>query len=422
MASNPTDVAEGKDAEKPAHEIERGPRSAEQSPLPDIDGKRKRESDDVGDGPKPKLLGTDQHLSPRFESNVNSNEQSGTVASGADDSEPLAEHSAAKSATAALCDVCGTHPFKYKCPRCFCRSCSLVCSKEHKVQSSCTGQRNKTEFVPMSKYTPNHMSSDYVFLEEAYRIADNATRDIHRIKSEMKPHQMRQQLLLRQCRWLGIRIRFMPAGMKRHELNQSIFIQKFKFISWTIEWKFAELGLTKVDHRVKDNTSLSDALSKHIDEHEGNAAERHELKRYCDAGLSNLFVYMEVPDKQANERALWKLDMTRSIRDNLRGKSIVEFPTIVVYAEEPADITIVQEHNVPSSDIIIDRGANEVTYVDEVPDAERDRGSLVDVPQDTPRGDDDTKVQAVSESSTKLDGPVDLELIARALNEDLGPS
>lgn len=38
---------------------------------------------------------------------------------------------------AALCEVCQKEASKYKCPRCMKRTCSLMCSKEHKQQDTC---------------------------------------------------------------------------------------------------------------------------------------------------------------------------------------------------------------------------------------------------------------------------------------------
>ncbi|VDK27882.1 unnamed protein product, partial [Anisakis simplex] len=44
------------------------------------------------------------------------------------------ESEASPKSVVRLCDQCRKEPFKYKCPRCLFRSCSLQCSKHHKEQ------------------------------------------------------------------------------------------------------------------------------------------------------------------------------------------------------------------------------------------------------------------------------------------------
>ncbi|CAG9538187.1 unnamed protein product [Cercopithifilaria johnstoni] len=58
------------------------------------------------------------------------------------------EEASAESATTSqsirLCDLCRKDSWKYRCPRCSFRSCSLSCSKEHKTKYDCSGERDKS--------------------------------------------------------------------------------------------------------------------------------------------------------------------------------------------------------------------------------------------------------------------------------------
>uniref|UniRef100_A0A251T8L5 Box C/D snoRNA protein 1 n=1 Tax=Helianthus annuus TaxID=4232 RepID=A0A251T8L5_HELAN len=64
------------------------------------------------------------------------------------------------SPSSKLCDECKTNEFKYKCPGCSVRSCSLPCVKAHKQRTGCTGKRQQlTEFVPLSKFDDNLLLS-----------------------------------------------------------------------------------------------------------------------------------------------------------------------------------------------------------------------------------------------------------------------
>ncbi|KAI9217337.1 hypothetical protein BC828DRAFT_331475, partial [Blastocladiella britannica] len=67
------------------------------------------------------------------------------------------------------CSVCSVQPPKYKCPRCSTRTCSAACVREHKSATGCSGERNKTAYVPLEHYTENHLFSDYTLLEDTAR-------------------------------------------------------------------------------------------------------------------------------------------------------------------------------------------------------------------------------------------------------------
>ncbi|KAI8917156.1 hypothetical protein DFJ77DRAFT_429546 [Powellomyces hirtus] len=195
-----------------------------------------------------------------------------------------------------LCQVCATKAYKYTCPGCGRRTCSLDCSKAHKQETRCSGKRSKTHYIKLAHFTPNDMTSDYVFLEDAYRTADNATRDNNRLISETKSRTGRQQLLTRQCKTLGINIKFMPSGMKRHEQSQSIYLQRQKHILWTIELDFQECDKVLLSHRINESTPIRDIVALHVEERDGNAMTRHTLKPYCDIGVDALHVYLRKED------------------------------------------------------------------------------------------------------------------------------
>lgn len=57
------------------------------------------------------------------------------------------------------CEVCGVVNAKYKCPGCFCQTCSLKCSKQHKLDTTCSGVRSRTHFVERKQYSEQDMMS-----------------------------------------------------------------------------------------------------------------------------------------------------------------------------------------------------------------------------------------------------------------------
>ena len=82
--------------------------------------------------------------------------------------------------SAPICAVCHTQPSKYTCPRCSIKTCSLPCSREHKTATKCSGERDRTDFVPLKDYGYSTLMNDYVFLEDGGRKVEEWGRDIVR--------------------------------------------------------------------------------------------------------------------------------------------------------------------------------------------------------------------------------------------------
>ena len=143
---------------------------------------------------------------------------------------------------ATVCHHCGL-PSKYTCPACQVKSCSLACITAHKQKTSCSGQRNKTKFIPISKYNLNHLMSDFKFLEQVERVTQEASKDN---KKRTKP-KGKQQQLANEAKKHNIYLCFMPQGMKRGTLNRSLVNKSG--IQWTVELKFMDLGEERLVHR-----------------------------------------------------------------------------------------------------------------------------------------------------------------------------
>ncbi|KAJ1984648.1 Box C/D snoRNA accumulation [Dimargaris cristalligena] len=83
----------------------------------------------------------------------------------------------------ALCGVCQANAWKYKCPGCLCLTCSLDCSKAHKKSSGCTGQRSKTHYIPIKVFTDDDLSSDLSFIQDVSRAADHFSREQKQVRN-----------------------------------------------------------------------------------------------------------------------------------------------------------------------------------------------------------------------------------------------
>lgn len=161
------------------------------------------------------------------------------------DSSPAGPSSASASAPAP-CSLCSI-PSKYTCPGCGARTCSLQCSKSHKANSGCSGERNKVAYVPMKEYTWGSMMNDYVFLEEMGRRAGEVGKEIvkggYSAGGSRDAHgrgrgtsmrgrgagrdrgrgggKTKRDLLKMQLEVRDVDVEFLPVGMKKRKANQS---------------------------------------------------------------------------------------------------------------------------------------------------------------------------------------------------------
>ena len=68
------------------------------------------------------------------------------------------------SAMSVVCEICTEKQAKYKCPACSRQTCSLECVRRHKVDTSCTGKRPRTEKVAMKDFKDSILIKGMIFL------------------------------------------------------------------------------------------------------------------------------------------------------------------------------------------------------------------------------------------------------------------
>ncbi|KAI9107309.1 hypothetical protein K1719_021697 [Acacia pycnantha] len=200
-----------------------------------------------------------------------------------------------------LCEECKSNPWKYKCPGCSIRSCSLPCVKAHKQRTRCSGKRNQTQFVPICQFDDNLLLSDYNLLEDMKRVAESARRMRTKFGSHfMMPLQLKSLQNAAGSRKTNLLL--LLKGMSKREKNQSRYDRRKMLISWTIEWRFHQTDIVLVDHGVNENAS------------------------FALFWRSILSLYPKGPKSRFKE-----LDMKAPIRKQLANVTILEFPVIHVF-------------------------------------------------------------------------------------------
>ncbi|EOA82183.1 Box C/D snoRNA accumulation [Exserohilum turcicum] len=135
--------------------------------------------------------------------------------------------------------------FKYRCPGCEARTCSLPCYKRHQQWAQCSGRRDPAKFVKKAQLlTPAGIDHDYNFLsgierdlDKAERIAASATAAA---PSDGLSNRQRAGVAYAKLESAaGVNIIRAPQGLSRQRENKSHLSATKKAsrnIVWTVEW------------------------------------------------------------------------------------------------------------------------------------------------------------------------------------------
>lgn len=240
-----------------------------------------------------------------------------------------------------MCEVCAAKEACYACPKCEVKTCSLPCVQIHKKELNCDGQRDRTKFVPLSEMTSREFMSDYCFLEECTRYAENRKSDpCKRFTHDQRNLPVTQHRMRMAAKKRNINLRLQLENFSRHKENTTYLNWKLGRFHWRIEWLFAnipyEASLPRnvarfVDKECNEELTLPDLVVKYVDlRHETAREQRKLLANHQTAGIGQLSFWLRAEGVRRSSTRCYLLDSTKTLAENLVGKTIVEFPTILV--------------------------------------------------------------------------------------------
>ena len=220
--------------------------------------------------------------------------------------EILNSYAEEESSSLRSCQVCDEGTAIYKCPKCSLFTCSLPCVRTHKVNTKCSGVRDRTEFVPIQSFTDKNLRQDFHFLEDVLqskRIAkrllasneasgsstrrnnnkhrkkdglkvisrqnlDGHSQQVRKLVNEVKRYDLsayKSQLMVicLKAQALQITLMVMPEGMARRKANTTRLNHKTLKIEWRLHFLFllkpnaSVLSLLQYDYlKASANASL----------------------------------------------------------------------------------------------------------------------------------------------------------------------
>ncbi|KMZ09490.1 box C/D snoRNA protein 1 isoform X1 [Drosophila simulans] len=243
-----------------------------------------------------------------------------------------------------MCEVCAAKEACYACPKCEVKTCSLPCVQIHKKELNCDGQRDRTKFVPLNEMTSREFMSDYCFLEECTRYAENRKSDpCKRFTHDQRNLPVTQHRMRMAAKKRNINLRLQLENFSRHKENTTFLNWKLGRFHWRVEWLFAnipcEASLPRnivrfVDEECNEELTLSDLVVKYVDlQHETARDQRKLLANHQTAGIGQLSFWLRAEGVRRSSTRCYLLDSTKTLGENLVGRTIVEFPTILVTYE-----------------------------------------------------------------------------------------
>lgn len=281
-----------------------------------------------------------------------------------------------------LCEVCQEVEFRYTCPRCLKKTCSLQCSKDHKAKEGCSGVAHDPTSYISSEQLKNeddeeHESNllvqrDYNFLTQIKRTVELHKRDgkaknkrsLNISYTDSKRPRVEESQSRRVIR-RGVNCLTLPRGMQRSLANKSKWDKPLDLFVWSIEWvlfssKDGIEPFVHVSHRIKETDSIVESMGKIIYDEccefyqlHSSDEERPQTKEDRTEGLvkSGLCFYTKWFPYNTLEaldsRKLVRLDPSnKSIAELFRNRTVIEFPTIFVANQEssiPSQYTVIEE-------------------------------------------------------------------------------
>lgn len=320
--------------------------------------------------------------------------------------------------TSVKCEICNEVKFKYTCPRCAKKTCSLTCCRKHKEETGCTGQRDKTKFIKKEEFDDLAFLSDYKFLEESSNIIDAAQRQAAQLDSNQAPNSTSYSGFFDNLRKFvhsefKITLNLMPMQATRHQANKSRFNRASKVVSWSIEFIF-HLNNSPTTNLIKLNTkknlfsskdTLHNTLIKFYEKYKLDLFEAPSLKSRTDSSLdssqastialytdfnavfesedfSDLNVLLPITDFESKKKYFIKLDLNDKLEDALRNKTLLEYPTLyIVRTKDLGGYTIQQDVKSISKNLtkeINTTNSNEIDTKKEINKVRRTSGNLED--------------------------------------------
>lgn len=263
--------------------------------------------------------------------------------------------------------------------------------KKHKAWAQCSGVRNPAEYRKRADLaTPSSIDQDFNFITRVERSITRADENALDRKIPLAPARQLRSVDARpkvdiEMEKRGIKVIKAPKGLSRSKTNRTHWANQHKAVMWTVEWVCPDeekvigsaletrtieeafvntVGKKKIIKKRKlslEERAQGAGGAKKLLQHDteavrsggggddkassarvnGDTADRHDevapppTKKDPAAGL---YFYLHKPNTPSKVKCLIPLSCDRSLQNALEGRTVLEFPTIFMKDERPAEL------------------------------------------------------------------------------------
>ncbi|KAI9893364.1 MAG: Box C/D snoRNA protein 1 [Vezdaea aestivalis] len=279
-----------------------------------------------------------------------------------------------------LCSVCRCDLPKYRCPRCSARTCSLACVKRHKLRARCSGVRNAAVYRKRHELKdPANFDQDFNFITKIERARERNLRecgergipDLPPRRAGTHPRVHSNELVVERLKRDDITVIKAPAGFSRSKENITHWNGQFGKIVWTVEWLHTSgkrhlkaISDGQTIHTAYDRAATPSGTS-HASKRTRNRKGRQptsdnkitpvHLKHPAEGDGKKplqLAFYLHDPTHRSEKETLHLLNPDATLSDSLKGRTLVEYPTIYVFDKtQPLPSTFTILTSAPSAEL-----------------------------------------------------------------------
>lgn len=129
----------------------------------------------------------------------------------------------------------------------------------------------------------------------------------------------------------NIKLFLLNSSLNKRKKNLSFHDPKADTIIWHIELNFPNADF-KTRLKVNENDKVVDTIQSIIDKDENK-----QLEFYKAQGMSKLKVLLKAEGLKRNQNRYFDLNIKKSLKSNLSGKVVIEYPSISVVMDHCTD-------------------------------------------------------------------------------------
>ena len=176
--------------------------------------------------------------------------------------------------------------------------------------------------------------NDYYFLEEATRFTKDLKSNT-KIRNSNKLH-LRFVKLKKEVMNRNIKLYFLNNGLTKRKRNQSVFKAKENSIYWFVEMIFPNANNLTMFRKISDHTKVAEIVESVITT-EASEQQIKQLEFYRAEGVNKLRVLLKAEGLKNSKNRYHELNLKKSLKANLSGKVVIEYPTLFVVMNHSVD-------------------------------------------------------------------------------------